>query len=253
MWAAAEGHADVVQALIDAGADVKQHLPSGFTPLLFAVRQGHLGVVSVLLKAGADVNEAVVAGPARGRAYGGGAPPVGTTPLMMAVKNAHFELAAALLDAGANPNADGTGYTVLHAMTVVRKPGVGDNDPAPEGSGTMTSIELVKKLVAKGANVNARMTRKANLNNTRGNEMGATPFYLAAVTADVELLKVLHSGADPMIERREALRSWRRPAAGASEDAGTRPRSPRPCVPARSGRRYQCGGQERRDVMHAAA
>ena len=49
--------------------------------------------------------------------------------------NAHFELAAALLDAGANPNADCTGYTVLHAITAVRKPGVGDNDPAPEGSG----------------------------------------------------------------------------------------------------------------------
>ena len=59
------------------------------------------------------------------------------------------------------------GYTVLHAITAVRKPGVGDNDPAPEGSGTMTSLELVKKLVAHGANVNARMTKKANLNNTR--------------------------------------------------------------------------------------
>ena len=43
--------------------------------------------------------------------------------------NAHFELAAELLDAGANPNADLPGYTVLHAITAVRKPGVGDNDP----------------------------------------------------------------------------------------------------------------------------
>ncbi len=39
MWAAAEGHADVVQALIDAGADFRTRLPSGFTPLLFAVRE----------------------------------------------------------------------------------------------------------------------------------------------------------------------------------------------------------------------
>ena len=42
-------------------------------------------------------------------------------------------------------------------------PGVGDNDPPPDGSGTMTSLELVKKLVAHGADVNARMTQKANL------------------------------------------------------------------------------------------
>ena len=47
MWAAAEGHAAVVQALIEAGADFQARLPSGFTPLLFAVREGRLGVVRV--------------------------------------------------------------------------------------------------------------------------------------------------------------------------------------------------------------
>src|SRR6184192_2024275 len=103
MWAAAEGHADVVQALIDAGADVRLRLASGFTPLLFAVREGRLGVVRVLLKAGADVNETVpVEG--RRRGYGGRPLPAGTSALLVAVTNAHFELAASLLDAGANPN-----------------------------------------------------------------------------------------------------------------------------------------------------
>jgi len=111
--------------------------------------------------------------------------------------NAHFELASELLDAGANPNVDLTGYTPLHALTVVRKPGVGDNDPAPEGSGRVTSLELAKKLVAKGANLNARMTKRVNLNNTRANELGATPFFLAALTADADLLKTLAAlGAD---------------------------------------------------------
>ncbi len=200
MWAAAEGHAAVVATLIGAGADINAHVPSGFTPLLFAVREGRLDVARVLLKAGADVNEAIPAdgpGPRR-RGYGGGVPPAGTTPLLMAVRNAHFELAAALLDAGANPNADGTGYTALHAITAVRKPGVGDNDPAPEGSGSLTSAELVKALVARGANVNARMTRRVNLNNTRLNERGATPFLLAALTADAALMKLLADlGADP--------------------------------------------------------
>jgi ankyrin repeat protein len=158
----------------------------------------------VLLKAGADVNEAIPLDGPRRRGYGGGLPPSGATPLLLAVKNAHFELAAALLDAGANPNADLPGYTVLHAITAVRKPGVGDNDPTPEGSGTISSLELVKKLVAKGANVNARMTKKANLNNTRANEIGATPFFLAALTADAELVRTLSTlGADPSLTNTE--------------------------------------------------
>ena len=199
MWAAAEGHAAIVQDFIEAGADFKLRTPSGFTPLLFAAREGRIDVVRVLLRAGADVNETVpVEG--RRRGYGGSPPPGGATPLLIAVTNAHYELAAVFLDQGANPNADLTGYTVLHKITAVRKPGVGDNDPPPDGSGAMSSIELVKKLAARGANLNARMTKKTNLNNTRLNEIGATPFMLAALTADAELMRTLAAlGADPSI------------------------------------------------------
>jgi ankyrin repeat protein len=199
MWAAAEGHADVAGALIAAGADFRARLGSGFTPLLFAVREGRSGVVKLLLEAGADVNE-IVPLDGRRRSYGGRLPPAGASALLIAVMNAHFELASRLLDAGANPNADVPGYTALHAIVAVRKPGVGDNDPAPEGSGSMSSIELVKKLVARGANVNARMEKRANLTNTRLNELGATPFLLAAQTADAELMRTLAAlGADPRI------------------------------------------------------
>ena len=130
MWAAAEGHAAVAQTLIAAGADVNRRLPSGFTPLLFAVREGRLDVVRVLLEAGVNVNDPIPVDGARRRGYGGPLPRAGLTPLLLAVSNAHFSLASELLDAGANPNADLPGYTVLHAMTVVRNPGVGDNDPA---------------------------------------------------------------------------------------------------------------------------
>jgi ankyrin repeat protein len=226
MWAAAEGHADVAQALVASGADVRSRLPSGFTPLLFAVREGRLDVVRVLLNAGVDVNEPVQIDPARRRGYGGPLPRVGVSPLLVAVMNAHFELAAALLDAGANPNVDLTGYTPLHAITAVRKPGVGDNDPAPEGSGSMTSIELVKKLAARGANLNARMTKKVNLNNTRANEIGATPFLLAALTADAELMTTLAAlGADPALTNVEHSTPLMMAAGLATrspgEDAGT--------------------------------
>ena len=125
-------------------------MTSGFTPLLFAVRDGRIDAVRALLKAGADVNETVRVG-VRPKLPSEGAAPMraGATPLLVAVSNAHFELAAYLLDAGANPNADALGYTALHAIVRVRKPGVGDNDPAPDGSGTMNSIEFVKQLVAQ--------------------------------------------------------------------------------------------------------
>ena len=224
MWAAAEGHADVVQALVDAGADVRVRVPSGFTPLLFAVREGRLDVVRVLLKAGVDVNETVVDG-GRKR-YGGPLPRAGASPLLLAVTNAHFELASVLLDAGANPNVDLTGYTPLHAMTVVRNPGVGDNDPAPPGSGTMSSLDLVKKLAAHGADLNARMTRRVNLNNTRMNEIGATPFLLAALTADAELMTTLATlGANPSLTNVENSTALMMAAGLATrspgEDAGT--------------------------------
>ena len=200
MWAAAEGHARVVEMLIEVGADLHHRLPSGFTPLLFAVREGRTDIVRVLLKAGADVNETVPVEGGRRRGYGGRLPPAGASALLVAVANAHFELAAHLLDAGADPNANLPGYTILHAMTAVRKPGVGDNDPAPEGSGNMSSIELVKTLAARGANVNARMTKRANLSNTRLNELGATPLLLAALTADAELMRTLAAlGADPLL------------------------------------------------------
>src|SRR5207248_349454 len=81
-----------------------------------------------------------------------------------------------------------------------RKPGGGDNDPAPDGSGNMTSLQFVKKLVEHGADVNARMTKKVNVGLTSLNTLGATPFLLAARTADAELMRFLASlGADPLL------------------------------------------------------
>lgn len=200
MWAAAEGHVAVVETLLKAGAHHRARLESGFTPLLFAAREGRIDVVRTLLKGGADVNETVQTGQTRGARLGYRGPRSGLSALVLAVTNAHYELAAVLLDAGADPNAAGAGYTALHAITNTRKPGGGDNDPPPGGSGNMSSLELVRKLAAKGADLNARMTRRVNLGLTSLNTMGATPFFLAAKTADAELMRLLAElGADPLV------------------------------------------------------
>ncbi|HYZ86358.1 MAG TPA: ankyrin repeat domain-containing protein [Bryobacteraceae bacterium] len=206
MWAAAEGHVEVVKALIAAGADIHSTLATGYTPFLLAVREGHIGVAEALLQAGADVNETIRPREASGPrpASGAGAPREGTTALHLAVVNAHFELASKLLDRGANPNAVEVGYAPLHIVSWVRKPGLGDNDPAPRGSGNMNSLEIVKKLVASGADVNLRMTKKLAVGLTRINTVGATPFFLAARTGDAELMKALAAlGADPKIPNAE--------------------------------------------------
>ena len=197
MWASAEGHSGVVEALLNAGADFRSPLPSGFTPLAFAVREGRSGVVRLLLEAGADVNEPMPVNKASGRG-----PAKGTTPLVLAVENGHFALAAELLDAGADPNDQRTGFTPLHTLTWVRKPSRGDDesgDPAPIGSGDLTSLQLVEKLVERGADVNARLKRGAS---GRGvlRRTGATPFLLASMTADVPYLRtLLKLGADPRL------------------------------------------------------
>jgi ankyrin repeat protein len=64
----------------------------------------------------------------------------------------------------------------------------------------MTSLEFVKFLAAHGADLNIRMTKKVNVGLTSLNTTGATPFLLAARTADAELMRFLAKlGADPSI------------------------------------------------------
>ena len=198
MWAAAEGNTEVVQVLLAAGADLHARVDSGYTPLLFAVREGRSATVRALLKAGADVNETIQLAPNVTK-KGLGARP-GTSALVLATINAHFSLASELLDLGADPNSAGSGWTALHAISDVRKPGVGDNNPSPIGSGTMTGLELARKLKAKGADVNFRMTRRLTPGLTAINTLGATPYFIAARAADAEYMRLLaEMGADPKI------------------------------------------------------
>jgi uncharacterized protein len=226
MWAAVEGHVGVIEELIKAGADFRTPLDSGFSPLMFAVRQGQIGAAKALLKAGVDVNEPVQVRANPKLPEGERPIRAGTTPLDLAVANGHFQLAAELLDAGANPNSNRLGYTALHMVVYIRQPGIGDNDPGPEGSGTMSSLAFAKRLVEKGADVNARITRRVNLTNTRFHDIGATPYLLAAMTADAEYMKALVAlGADPSLKNAEGSTALMTAAGlgtrSPGEDAGT--------------------------------
>lgn len=197
MYAAAEGHDKAVALLIEAGANPDTRSKSGFTPMLFAARNGHKAVVTKLLEAGVDVDAVTEF------KSGGDAPPEGTSALRIAVENGHFELAVALLEAGADPNDQRSGFTSLHVLTWVRKPNRGDGRdgmPPPQGSGTVTSLEFARLLIGKfGADVDRPLRRGSSGSHKLGTK-GATAFLMAAKTADLPYLKLLHEfGADPTI------------------------------------------------------
>ena len=189
MWAVAGRHAESVKLLIERGADVRARSTGGFTPLMFAARSGDLDSARMLLAAGADVNEA--------NAEHGSA-------LVVASASGHEGLAILLLERGANANAaDRSGITALHnaaqrGLTAVT--GVRYDDSYRLQPQNMR--DLAKALLARGANPNARIA----VNDTRGPDgtpftmKGATPYFLAAVSGDAALMRMLGaSGADPKL------------------------------------------------------
>jgi len=233
MWAAAEGHPAVIRALVDGGAEIQARSNGGFTALLFAARSGQLAAAKSLLDAGADLNDSLPARRQRNSSTAAQAgvadPEVGLNAFLLAAANAHYEFAAWLLDKGADANAAPQGWTALHQVSWVRKAGVsGSNNPAPEGSGSMDSLEFVRKLVAKGATLNPRVTKRPGMGVTTLNSIGATPLLLAARTADAELMRLLASlGADPLLPNEDGTTPLM-VAAGVGtqspgEDPGTEP------------------------------
>ncbi|MDQ3331575.1 MAG: ankyrin repeat domain-containing protein, partial [Planctomycetota bacterium] len=91
------------------------------------------------------------------------------------------------------------GYTALHAITWVRKPIRGDGDPPPMGSGRISSLDFVQRLVAHGADMNTRLERGES-GRGRFTTTGSTPFLMAARASDVPLMRLLISlGADPKL------------------------------------------------------
>jgi ankyrin repeat protein len=187
MWAAAENNVAAIRALVEAGADINERSTGGsFSPYFFAIRAGHIDAARALIDAGVDVNQSM---------------PDGTSALVLAVVNAHYELAGALLDKGANPNADTQGWTALHQIAWSRRHNAGFNLPGPVATGGLDSLDLVRKLVQKGANVNARMTKEPrDGNRNQLNRIGSTAFLMAAKSDDVPLMRaLLDNGANPAL------------------------------------------------------
>jgi uncharacterized protein len=199
MWAAAEGNAAAIEALIEGGADpnLRANGPAEredsnaglvkrtdqLTPLLFAARRGHIIAVRALLKGGANINDLA---------------PDGSGVVNLAIANAHYELASILLDEGADPTAATNGWTALHQLMRTRRPSL-DRIAPPVGYDDDFALTLAQKLVAHGADVNARMVKDVN-DGYRRNErrVGATPFFLAAKGVDARMMRVLlANGADP--------------------------------------------------------
>jgi len=198
MWAAAQGHADMVAFLVLQKADLTvqaqdnewmtqisseprvQYRPTGgLTPLLYAARAGCLGCVTSMVQAGADVDRPN---------------PDGMTPMMMALDNGYPAVAHYLLDRGANPHTwDWWGRTPLYIAVTMR--GGPDSRPGPRPP---ESLEFIQALLDAGVNPNAQLAFKEPSRGGRDNRFrddllttGATPLLRAAQTFDNDVVRAL--------------------------------------------------------------
>jgi ankyrin repeat protein len=187
MWAAANKNPDIVKILIENKADTQAQSKGGSTALIFAAQQGDLVSTRALLDAGANPNQT-------GRRDA-------LTPLLLAAESFSAEVETydnkvpiLLADRGANTNAvDGGGYTALHYASGCMPD---TNTSCKVELSDEKRVEVVKALLAHGANPNARLTR------VRGGDgvslKGATPIFFAAATGHAEVARVLVAGgADP--------------------------------------------------------
>jgi ankyrin repeat protein len=175
---------------------------------MYAARDGAIDSARALVELGANVN--VVALPQTDVVLSPevrkNAETVGTTALVYAIINAHFDLAAMLVDAGADPNiADTSGMAALYAAVEMSTLQWVQSRPAPIWKDTLDAAGLVKRLLAKGADPNAKLKSApikisldpgATLNFNRG----TTPLMRAARTNDYDVMRILlDGGADPSI------------------------------------------------------
>ena len=197
MWAAGEGHLEVVDTLLNSGANpnLQAHVTSitdrknadhptgGFTALMWAARNGHDDVVRRLAKGGADLN----------LKNGDNA-----SAAMVAMYNDRFDVAAALWDLGADVN-DGSLYTAVEMRDASTDQFAFDGSRLrPNHPNTLSALDLVKILLERGADPNKTFVGQFHSTSMpNGDRFNNTPFFRAAITCDVEALKLLIAhGAD---------------------------------------------------------
>lgn len=214
MWAAAERHPVVVKLLLEHGADWKvlsfdreTKMPKlsaassvtpiargGFTAFLFTAREGDIESAKVMLESGVDIDQTDVDG---------------TNALVVSIMNKKYSFAKFLLDRGANPNlADVKGRAALYAAVDIRNEDYSAL-PSRQGDDPLPSIEIVKALLARGANPNMQLTK--NLPGRSGMDSGdttldegTTPLMRAARAGDAAVMRaLLEKGADPKLATKE--------------------------------------------------
>jgi ankyrin repeat protein len=164
----------------------------GMTALLYAAREGHLATARTLVEAGADVN--LVSGGDK------------ISPMVEAIMNGHYDLAKYLLDHAADPNLVAvTGLTALYATIDAQwAPNAWYPQPNVQQE-HITYLDLMKALLEKGANPDARVGEKLWFRSftndyTWVDPAGATSFWRAAQSSDIAAMRLLIAhGADPKL------------------------------------------------------
>ena len=196
MFAATENQPEVARLLIEHGADVNAHsrrfefgklkeasggalmerAEGGMTPLQYAAREGNVETGRVLIAAGADLNAPE--------------PQHDFTPMLIAIYNGKYDFAAVLIEHGARVN-DGSLYIAIE----LRNMDTYSNRPnPPETDRTLTATDVIKMLLARGADPNQVFDKKPPQIQTQGTVTvppGATPFYRAVKAADLTVMRML--------------------------------------------------------------
>ncbi|NNF26649.1 MAG: hypothetical protein HKN73_05490 [Gemmatimonadetes bacterium] len=165
----------------------------GINALHYAARDGQMAVAKALLDGGAEVDQ-VTDGDQ-------------SSPLLIAIINGNYDLAMMLLERGADPNlASEDGVAPLFA-TLNNRWALRTWYPQPTAWQQQETdyLEVLGALLARGADPNARVNTHVWYTAYNAGRMGvdfagATPFWRAAYSLDVEAMRLLHaSGADPNI------------------------------------------------------